>query len=477
MRDNSVISASVMPSAKYLALLVPGQILERQHGERFDARSRPAAEGAVSPSANVERERTTEGEGNDDRGRDSGAFPRDGRAGRRVGSRILQPFEVNRHFPCRLIPVVRILLQTLEDDALELRREVRVERPRCHGWAIENGIDELWALVLRKRPLPGRHLIDHRAQCVDVAASIAGLVAKLLGRHVRQRAGDLLRGRHRRRLRGPHGGSEDPRQAEVENLGDSLVSHHDVPRLQVPVNDSVLVRLFERVRNLRGEREHLSLGQLRLRQPVGQRRSGDELHDQEIQAVLRVEIVDGAYVCVIQLGQGQSLFAQLRAGLIGPEGSCRQDLQRDVTFEPFVSGAVDDTHAAGTDLLDQLVVAQDSANHRVSGILTKVRVVIHDRRATMRALCRAGTPPPPRLRRTAVARRAKAGRTRREFCMKRAIVAFVLAAALSLVGLAQGSVTVFEGARVIVGDGRRRSRTPPSSSTPARSRRSAAPLT
>ena len=38
--------------------------------------------------------------------------------------------------------------------------------------------------------------------------------------------------------------------------------------------------------------------------------------------------------------------------------------------------------------------------------------------------------------------------------MKRAIVAFVLAAALSLVGLAQGSVTVFEGARVIVGDGR-----------------------
>jgi len=38
--------------------------------------------------------------------------------------------------------------------------------------------------------------------------------------------------------------------------------------------------------------------------------------------------------------------------------------------------------------------------------------------------------------------------------MKRAIVAFVLAAALSLVGLAQGAVTIFEGARVIVGDGR-----------------------
>ena len=49
-------------------------------------------------------------------------------------------------------------------------------------------------------------------------------------------------------------------QAEVENLGDPLVSHHDVPRLQVAVNDSVLVRLFERVRNLHGEREHLSLG-------------------------------------------------------------------------------------------------------------------------------------------------------------------------------------------------------------------------
>ena len=82
-------------------------------------------------------------------------------------------------------------------------------------------------------------------------------------------------------------------------------------------------------------------------------------------------IANGPDVCVIQLGQGQSLFAQLRAGLIGPEGSCRQDFQRDVTFEPFVSGAVDDTYAAGTDLLDQLVVAQGSANHRVSGILTR----------------------------------------------------------------------------------------------------------
>jgi imidazolonepropionase-like amidohydrolase len=38
--------------------------------------------------------------------------------------------------------------------------------------------------------------------------------------------------------------------------------------------------------------------------------------------------------------------------------------------------------------------------------------------------------------------------------MKKAIVAFFLAAALSLVTLAQGTVTVFEGARVIVGDGR-----------------------
>jgi hypothetical protein len=38
--------------------------------------------------------------------------------------------------------------------------------------------------------------------------------------------------------------------------------------------------------------------------------------------------------------------------------------------------------------------------------------------------------------------------------MKRVIGALFLTAALSLVGLAQGAVTIFEGARVIVGDGR-----------------------
>ena len=38
--------------------------------------------------------------------------------------------------------------------------------------------------------------------------------------------------------------------------------------------------------------------------------------------------------------------------------------------------------------------------------------------------------------------------------MKSLLVALFLAAGLSFVALAQGTVTVFEGARVIVGDGR-----------------------
>lgn len=101
---------------------------------------------------------------------------------------------------------------------------------------------------------------------------------------------------------------------------DPPLSHHDVARLQVPMNDAVVVCLFERPCDLYPEREYVALRQPRLQQPVRQRRSGDELHHQKIHAILRVEVVDRPDVCVSQLRLRQSFLAQLRADVIGSEG-------------------------------------------------------------------------------------------------------------------------------------------------------------
>ena len=85
------------------------------------------------------------------------------------------------------------------------------------------------------------------------------------------------------------------------------------------------------------------------RQPRGQRFALEELHDQEGDAVLFAEVVQDADVRVVQrpddAGFAIEALAQLRVGreLRG------QDLDRDLTIEAGVDGAVHMAHASGGD--------------------------------------------------------------------------------------------------------------------------------
>ena len=49
----------------------------------------------------------------------------------------------------------------------------------------------------------------------------------------------------------------------------------------------------------------------------------------------------------------------------GPELRLRQELERDKAAEPSVLGLVNHTHAAATEFLDDAVVGDGFANHRV----------------------------------------------------------------------------------------------------------------
>ena len=119
---------------------------------------------------------------------------------------------------------------------------------------------------LRARPgerrLAGEHLVQHRAERVDVAARVdRALAHRLLGAHVLRRAEREARLRHALRRRRC---CTRERDAEV---GDERVPvlQQDVLRLDVAMDDAVPVRVVERVGDLaRDARRASSIGQLPL---------------------------------------------------------------------------------------------------------------------------------------------------------------------------------------------------------------------
>ena len=104
----------------------------------------------------------------------------------------------------------------------------------------------------------GEHLVQDAAEGPDVAALVRLASFRLLGRHVGGRTEDHAPAGHRgpgnRRRRGDVGGSGfrvcELGEAEVQDLHRAVRPERDVGRLQVAVDDPLLVRRLERFGNL-----------------------------------------------------------------------------------------------------------------------------------------------------------------------------------------------------------------------------------
>jgi hypothetical protein len=160
-------------------------------------------------------------------------------------------------------------------------------------------------------------------------------------------------------------------EAEVEHPGPHLARQaveralqDDVGRLQVAMDDSLLVRGHERLADLArngecdGDRKRSTV------EPIGQRRSLDQLEDQGSDAVRFFQAVDGADVRVIECGERPRFTREARAPFgVGGEVR-REDLDRDVAPELVVAGAVDLAHPAGAERGDDCVGANPAIDHR-----------------------------------------------------------------------------------------------------------------
>ena len=221
---------------------------------------------------------------------------------------------------------------------------------------------------LVERPLAGRHLVEHDPERVDVRARVNRLTTHLFGRHVRQRPSEFG-ARLRLGLCGIGGWVRQLRQAKVQHLHPALGCDDDVGGLEIAVHDAAFVRLLERRGHVAAKRGDLLFRQRATGNELRQRVARDELHDQEVEPVAAVEIVNRGDVRVIQPGQRLRFASEPAPCRLVGQHARWQYFEGDVAIEVLVASAVDLAHAAFAQLGGDLIMTQGFPNH--GRVLTK----------------------------------------------------------------------------------------------------------
>lgn len=221
---------------------------------------------------------------------------------------------------------------------------------------MENRIDDRRLVLPGERPRPRYHLVEHDSQRPDVAPAVDFFPRRLLRRHVR-------RGPERRvGLREP-GVPAQFRQAEIQYLGHAVVCHHDVGRLDVPVDDPLLVGFVQAFSDLDCERENVIDGERPLLDPVLESPALDKFHRDEGSAVVFIDLVDRADVGMVEGGRRPGFVYEAGLGVFIAREIGVEELEGDGPFELRVLGLVDHAHPALAELGEDLVVGNGLADH------------------------------------------------------------------------------------------------------------------
>src|ERR1035437_6547289 len=130
------------------------------------------------------------------------------------------------------------------------------------------------------------------------------------------------------------------------------------------MNHPVFMRCGQAFRELHAQTEDFLLRQGSTSHLLAQCDSGDILHHQEIHTLLRIEVVNGSDVGMIELRENQSFFVEMLAcGCVG-QWTGREDFDGNITGEVLVPGTIDFSYATSADLLDDAVVAQLTADEK-----------------------------------------------------------------------------------------------------------------
>ena len=153
-------------------------------------------------------------------------------------------------------------------------------------------------------------------------------------------------------------GPSQLRQAEVQHLHHAVRAHLDVRRLQVAVDDPLLVRGLERLGDLFRDRQRIfnrdraAIDALRQVLPL------DQLHHECVQTSRSLDRVDRGYMWMVEGCEGPRLALESRKAVGVGRERVRQDLDRHLPPERRVRRPIDLAHTARADLAGDFVDAE-----------------------------------------------------------------------------------------------------------------------
>ena len=258
---------------------------------------------------------------------------------------------------CCLEAVLRVLLHALQDDGLKGRIDVRIDlagRNRLLLHLLDSDRD---CVIAVEGDTSCCCLVHDDAEGIEVGGGPELLALRLLGRDIVGRSQNRVVGREMAVL-----GAGD---AEVHDLDVAIRLDHDVLRLDVAVDDVVLVGDGERLGNLGADLCDLAAVQRSvLPDAVLQVRAAQVLHDDVIGVPILAPVIDRDDIGALE--RCRCLCLLLEAGskrrvccVLGQHG-----LDSDSTAEDLVKAAVHCRHSACADLvLDRIAATENSVCH------------------------------------------------------------------------------------------------------------------
>ena len=221
---------------------------------------------------------------------------------------------------------------------------------------LEVGVDRRHLGVARERHLTGEALEEHTAQRVQIGAAVGPLTTDALGRHVVDRADQLVAGR------GPADGRDvlgQPEIGEIDLLGRALHRDQRIARLDVAVQQPMRMRRIERLRQLTDQGDRPLGGQrpvlAQQRRQIG---APHVAHRDEEMPVDLAGLIDRDDPGVIDRRRQPRLRQEPCAKPCVLREMPGQQLERHVATQPHVQRPIDDAHPAAAQKRLQAVTPQ-----------------------------------------------------------------------------------------------------------------------
>ena len=158
------------------------------------------------------------------------------------------------------------------------------------------------------------------------------------------------------------------RQTEVEDLDPSVAGDEDVFGLQIAVNDSLLVRSGEAVRDLDADLDRLARRHGATFQPLAKRFTFEQLGDGVGRALVKPDVVNGQDVRMRQRRDRPGFALEPRApvGILCERR--RKDFDGDVALEPGIARAIHLAHASCAKRLGHYVGTETGARGKATHV-------------------------------------------------------------------------------------------------------------